>query len=279
MNNGVKQFDGTYTAKSPISHGSDEDFGMEQRLRTLEMEVVEDGERFHEEIPVISGNSLRGQLRDILARDLLERLDIEVHDKLLYALYAGGSLERGTGGRKIKRKMIQDVRKQVPMLSLLGTALGSQMIEGKLNIGMLVPIASETEDYTGREAEKSVFSYVDDTFYTRKDDIEGDTDREAGEQAHQMKFNVQVFTPGTRFHHRLTLRHCNEVEEACLYHAFKLLRENPHIGGMQSRGHGRVDFEYGNGGLGNNQPYIDFVEENREEITEFLETLDEKLQD
>jgi hypothetical protein len=274
---GIKQFNGIYTAKSPISHGSDEDFGMEQRLRTLEMEVEQDGERFHEEIPVISGNGLRGQLRDLLARDLLDRLDIEVHDKLLYALYAGGSLEKGTGGRKIKRSLIEDVRENLPMLSLLGTALGSQTIEGKLNMGMLTPIASETKNYTGIEAEKSVFNYVDDTFYTRSDDIEGYTDRDSDEQAQQMKFNIQVFTPGTRFHHRMTLRHCNEVEEACLYHAFDLFMQNPHIGGMQSKGHGRVNFQYETE-FGSNDPYVEFIEENKEQIIEFLETLDEELE-
>lgn len=237
----------------------------------------QNGESYHEEVPVISGNSLRGQLRDLLAKDLLDRLDIEIHDKLLYALYAGGNLERGTGGRKIKRNLIEDVRENIPMLSLLGTALGSQMIEGKLNMGMLIPVAEETQQYTGIESDKSVFEFVDDTFYTRKDDIEGNTDREDGEQAQQMKFNVQVFTPGTQFHHRMTLEHTNKVEEACLYHAFHLFQKSPHIGGMKSRGHGRVSFEYEEE-LGDNTPYVEYIEENKEQIEKFLKNLDEKLE-
>ncbi len=250
---------------------------MEQRLRTLEMQVRDGDEVYSEEVPVISGNSLRGQLRDLLAKDLLDRLDVEVHDKLLYALYAGGSLERGTGGRKIKRSLIEDVREKIPMLSLLGTALGSQMIEGKLNMGMLIPIAEETEQYTGVESENSVFEFVDDTFYTRSDDIEGSTDRDEGEQAQQMKFDVQVFTPGTRFKHDMTLEHATEIEEACLFHAFELFRRSPHVGGMKSVGHGKVEFEYDDG-LGDPSPYVEFLEENKEEIEEFLEQLDEKLE-
>lgn len=242
------------------------------------MEVQDGDDRYHEEVPVISGNGLRGQLRDLLAKDLLDRLDIEVHDKLLYALYAGGSLERGTGGRKIKRSLIEDVRENVPMLSLLGTALGSQMIEGKLNMGMLIPVAKETQQYTGIESEKSVFEYVDDTFYTRSDDIEGSTDRDDGEQAQQMKYDVQVFTPGTRFKHDMTLEHANEIEEACLYHAFHLFQKSPHVGGMKSVGHGKVNFEYKGDGLGDNTPYVEFIEENKEEIEEFLKKLDEKLE-
>jgi len=55
-----ERFTGTYEAQSPIAHGSDEDFGMEQRLRTLEILVRDDGEQYHEDIPIISGNALRG---------------------------------------------------------------------------------------------------------------------------------------------------------------------------------------------------------------------------
>jgi hypothetical protein len=221
---------------------------------------------------------MRGILRDLLAHDLLDRLDIEVNDKLLYALYSGGNLQKGAGGRKIKRSIIKEIREKLPMISLLGTAAGTQTIESKLNIGHFVPIASETEFRTGRESEKSVFNYLDDTFYTRKDDIEGSTDREDGEQAQQMKFDVQVFIPGTRFHHWMTLEHANEVEEACLYHAFEIFSQSPHIGGMKSKGHGRVNFEYEDGGLGDNQPYIDFIEENKEDIKQFLEKLDDQLE-
>jgi len=250
---------------------------MEQRLRTEEMQVRDGDEVYSEDVPVISGNSLRGQFRDLLAKDLLGRLDLEVHDKLLYGLYAGGSLERGTGSRKIERELIKEVREKIPMLSLLGTALGTETIDGKLIMGKLYPIASETEQYTGIESDRSVFEFVDDTFYTRSDDIEGDTDRDEGEQAQQMKFDVQVFTPGTRFYHYMALEHATEVEEACLYHAFELFQKSPHVGGMKSVGHGKVEFEYEDG-LGDNSPYVEFIEKNKEEIEEFLKKLDEKLE-
>ena len=281
MESTITKVSGRYTAKSPISHGSDEDFGMEQRLRTLQMTVEEDGERFQEEIPVISGNSLRGRMRDLLAEDLLARLDLEVHDTLLYSLYSGGNLQRGAGGRKIKRSRINEVRDKVPMLSLLGTALGTQMIEGKLNVDMLIPVASETEDYTGAKSDTSVFSYVDDVFYTRKDDIEGQTDSGgsgSADQAQQMKFNIQVFTPGTEFVHDLVLRSTSKIEASCLAHAINLFSQNPRLGGMEARGHGRVEFEYDDQ-LPPPDVYTEYVDSNKQEIREFLEKVDRDLED
>jgi len=266
-----ERFTGTYEAKSPVAHGSDEDFGMEQRLRTLEMLVRDDGEQYHEDIPIISGNALRGQLRDILADDLLTRLDIEVGDMLFHSLSGGGTLERGSGGSTLRRRDIQAIREHVPMLSLLGAAIGSQMIESKLNVGMLVPVAIETESYTDREASTSVFEHIDEVFYTRMDDIEGHT-----EETQQMRYVVEVLTPGTRFDHWMTLEGATDVERACLSHAFDLFSKNPHIGGMQSRGHGRVSFEY-DPVLPDSEPYVSYIEDNEDEIRSFITDLDEEL--
>ena len=276
---GYKSFEGRFTAKSPVTHGSDENFGNEQRLRTEDIRVVpDDGEVEVVEVPFISGNSLRGQFRDLLAKDFLDHLDVEIHDTLSNALYSGGTLQRGTGGRKIKREMIQNVRENIPMLSLIGTALGTQMIQGKLNMGDLLPIAAETSLYTGVESDLSVFESVDMRPYTRMDDREGVVDRDQDEQAQQMMYKVQVLIRGTEFHHGMTLEHATEIEEACLYRAFELFRQSPYIGGMKGKGHGKVEFEY-EGGLGSSAPYTEWLDENREDIREFVLQLDEKLED
>lgn len=278
--NGVRQFEGTYEAQAPISHGSDEDFGMEIRLRTLELTVRDDGEVYHEAVPVVSGNSLRGQLRDLLAQDFLDRLSddddpVQVSDKLSNSLYAGGSLERTAGAGKLNRRLIHDIRDNIPPLSLLGTAIEDQLIEGRVDVGQLLPVAMETNSFTGRDAEKSVFEFVDTTFYTRQDDRVGG--RQGDEDAQQMKFNVQVLVPGTRLHHDLTLRsgHTN-LDAACLGHAFDLFRERPVIGGMASRGHGTVEFEYGDD-LPDGEPYREWIADNRSELREFVEDLDERV--
>lgn len=274
----VERFTGTYEAQTPISHGSDEDFGMEQRFRTIEMAVREDGDLFHEDIPVISGNSLRGQLRDLLAKDFLDAISteddpVEVGDTLSNALWAGGSLERTSGPGKLNRRMLKNIREYIPPLSLLGTAISDQMVESRLNMGMLTPIASETESFTGRESPHSVFEFVDETFYTRMDDRVGG--RQEDEDAQQMRYKVQILTPGTRFDHWMSLEGADDVERACLGRAFDLFAESPHVGGQKSVGHGRVDFTYEDD-LPDATPYLDFLEDNRTDIREFVHDLDEK---
>jgi hypothetical protein len=278
--NTVRDFTGTYEAQAPISHGSDEDFGMEIRLRTLELTVRENGDVYHEAVPVISGNSLRGQLRDLLAEDFLDRLStdddpLKVSDTLSAALYSGGSLERTAGAGKLNRRLIHDIRDNIPPLSLLGTAIEDQMIEGRVDVGQLLPVASETASYTGRDADKSVFEFVDTTFYTRQDDRVGG--RQEDEDAQQMKYDVQVLVPGTRLHHDLTLRSGHtDLEAACLGHAFDLFDQRPRLGGMASRGHGVVTFEYDDG-LPDGEPYRDWLADNREDIRAFVEDLDDRV--
>jgi len=274
----VERFSGTYEAQAPISHGSDEDFGMEQRLRTIEMAVRENGDLYHEDIPVISGNSLRGQLRDLLAKDFLTRISddedpVELGDTLSNTFWSGGDRQKSAGPGKVNRRMLNGIREHIPTLSLLGGALADQIFSGRLNMGMLTPIATETESYTGRESDHSVFEFVDETFYTRMDDRVGGRQGDEGKQ--QMKYTVQILTPGTRFDHWMALEGASEVERACLGHAMDLFEASPHVGGQKAVGHGEVAFEYDDP-LPDAQPYLDFVDDNREEIREFVEELDEK---
>ena len=273
----IEKFEGVYEARTPISHGSDEDFGMEQRLRTIEMVIEDDkGETRNEDIPVISGNGLRGYIRDLLAEHFLNTIDISTGDRLSYSLYSGGNLEKGTGKRRINRKMIKSIRENIPMLSLLGTAIGSEIISGKLKMGMLVPISKETVNYTNLESDKSVFEMIDETFYTRKDDLEGKKAK-GKKQAQQMKFDVQILVPGTKLYHWMIVEHPTEIELSCLGKAFELFDQRPFVGGMSSRGHGKVDYEY-NRELPKGDKYVEHLNDNKESIKEYVDGLDEKLE-
>lgn len=271
----VEQFSGVHLVKTPISHNSDNDYGMEQRLRTLEMAVIDNENQYQEEIPIISGNSLRGQLRDLLAEDFLNRLDLELHDSLSNCFYSGGSLTSDGGHSRIKRRRINNIRENIPMLSLLGTAIGSQMVDSRLNVGMLIPIAQETENYTGVESNRSVFEFVDEVFYTRIDDREGGAMK--GEETQQMKYKTQVLTPGTKLYHKFTLEGANDIEKSTFGHAIKLFKQNPILGGKKSIGHGEIEVNY-NEDIPDNSQYLEFIEDNKEEIKEFILELDGDLQ-
>lgn len=271
IGNTVESYETTFEAKTPISHGADSSQGTRQRLRTLRMKMPEEVDAEFDDIPVVSGNSLRGQLRDLLAQDFLERIDVELHDTLSNSFWSGGTPESDTGGATIDRRQAENIRELVPPLSLLGGSVGN-IIEGKLKVGMLVPIGVETQEYTGVESQKSVWEYKDKTYYTRTDDRDGGRDGE--EQKQQMKYEVDVLIPGTQFHHSLDLVGASEVERGALHHAFDLFDEQPYIGGMSRVGHGEVEHGYDFDGA---DAYLKFVENNEDEIREFVLELDEKL--
>jgi CRISPR/Cas system CSM-associated protein Csm3 (group 7 of RAMP superfamily) len=91
-----------------------------------------------------------------------------------------------------------------------------------------------------------------------------------------MKYDIEVLVPGTELHHDLTLRTGHtDIEAACLGHAFELFNERPVLGGMASRGLGKVDFEYDE--LPSGEPYREWVDENREGILGFIENLEDRV--
>lgn len=283
-----EQFTLTYEALSPISHGGDSPGGNENPLNKIKVTVEEDGESFKEDVPIISGNSVRGILRDRVAYDYLDQLDVQVGDALAYALYSGGYLDRGGG--KIDRRLREQVRENIPMLSVFGTALQSEAMRSKLDTGIVFPIASETENYTGIPSDESVAEYQDTISYTRLDDLKEagspeirDTLKEDAVQTAedadraQMKRNrFRVLAPGTPFKQDLTLRHATDVERGVVGRAFDLFEENPVFGARSAVGHGRVAFEFEED-RPDATPYLEYLEDNRDDLREYVTELDAQL--
>lgn len=268
----VQRFEATFEAKTPVSHGADSNQGTRTALRTEKMAMPSELNADFDDIPVVSGNSLRGQFRDLLARDFLDMIDVELHDTLSNTFWSGGTPESGSGAAQIRRRRIESVRELIPTLSILGGSIGSSIMDGKLKVGRLVPIGIETQNYTGVESDNSVWDYKDKVFYTRIDDKEGS--RTEDEQKQQMKYEADVLVPGTRFHHQMQLVEANEIETAALARALELFDEEPFIGGMSRVGHGKVEHDYD---LPSSDPYLEFVDESREEIRDFVLELDEDL--
>jgi len=278
----VEWFKGRYKAQSQIAHGADTGGGITQRFRTMEVNVTdpETGEEYNEDVPYVSGNSIRGYIRDLLAEDYLRLLaepdedDIELRDPLFNTLWSGGTLERGTGPGKLRRRLIEDIREHIPMLSLLGSAGGTEIWEGRWKTGHLWPVCLETHGYTGIKTDRSVFgSYLDVDFNTRTDDREGSRDED--DAVSQMRFRVHVLEPGTPFAHRMALKGASDIDRACLGRAMELFATQPFVGGMSARGYGEVAFEYEQ--LPDASPYVEYVRDNRDDLREFVHDLDERF--
>ena len=272
-------FKGTLTALSPIHHGGSEDYGTTKLILTLPTIIVNplNGEEEIDNVPAIHGNAIRGYLRRLIMDDFLTLLDYELDSKKVYHfLFTGGILEaldpKDKGAINLTRK--KEIRELIPPISLVGSALGNQMIQGKLKVGMGDIVCAETKHYITDYADYdfSAYNLKGSDFGTRLDDLkEGKTDDD--EQAHQMKYEFETLIRGTKFTHEFILEDCNSIEKACFRRMISLWEERPYLGGKSGTGYGKVKLDYpGVEGL-TDTAYLDYIHEHKEEICNLLDEL------
>ena len=173
-------WEGIITALSSIVHNGGQSFGINSKLRR-EKFVQPDGSV--EEVPVISGNALRGMLRDVGMAHMCRALGYGEPDEdgrprglslaAFYFLFSGGALE-STGSRGLDIDRARQVASLIPLVGVFGGAMGNMIMPGKAKIGKAIPICQETahilpERYAAR-AVTSVWEYTQEEMYTRKDD-------------------------------------------------------------------------------------------------------------
>lgn len=267
----IGKWEGTITVLSPLAHNSDEPLGVDTKYRRIKYFV--DGKGL--EIPIYSGNAFRGILRRLLARDFLNRLGVEkVSDHLYYALFAGGSLDKGSSQEFIDVRFRRDLRRNIRFLSLLGTAFQNSILPGILDVGIGIPIAKETQVYTGIESEQGIFEMLTEVFYTRRDDLE---DRVGDKtEAQQMKYTIECLVPGTRLHHTFTLTQANGLEQSCFGAAMALFSKDSVLGGKSGTGHGKVALSY-SPEFPSPEPYWQNIEERKAEIADYVKGLDRAI--
>ena len=231
-------------------------------------------EKTIEYIPVISGNSIRHTLRDIAMSFFFEYIEKDNFTKTgYYEYFSGGALTDSSGKIDI-RKRFEDIE-MCPPLGLFGTAKGSDMIEGSLNISHLIPICKEIEN--GSHSHWELTSFV---FGTRSD-IAKDEKRyeihsevKSKENPQQMLYWNEAIIPGSILELTFALEPIFKdmnVLTSCLYHTFKLLSERGFIGGKSSVAHGEIELSLPSDFNGyNEQLYLDYLETRKEEIQEYF---------
>ena len=282
----VVRIPGRLTALSPIYHGGNEKTGSVVLLNRLRFIV----EGKPTDVPVISGNQIRGRLRRLLTRDFLQLagygLDLtqKRHQKLYHTLFAGGVLteveegESGVVDLDLKTRLVRYV---VP-IRLFGASYGNQMVEGRVLVGFALPICRELQGFLGIESDVSFYQLITRAFQTRRDELRVGGKEGGGEEdeAVQMIVEYEVFAPGTQFFHELVLETEEEgldLDLSALYRAVKLWQEAPYIGGKSSAGFGRLRIEYQWPDGVSDQTYLDYVEKNRDEVRKALDELAEAL--
>jgi CRISPR/Cas system CSM-associated protein Csm3 (group 7 of RAMP superfamily) len=237
-----EKIEGRIVAQEPISHIGETQSTVSnfKREKTLfRGKIVE--------IPVISGNALRGVMRRRGSARLLELLEVrkaDLGEDVQHALFSGGMLKKGAGGGTIDTNFIADLRGMLPLMSVWGTTIGQQMIGGKLDVGQLVPIACQTATRTGIESNISVHSLMDEVAQTRRDDMEDKTKGADDEQKQQMRYQIEVISAGTEFYHYFTIRDCTSMERGAFMSTLRQFMAYPKLGGMSGRGFGLVKMDY-----------------------------------
>ena len=231
-----------YTATSPISHiGETASTGSYfQTIKTA------DGR-----LPIITGNSVRGTLRDFGAKHLLERLGTKVDKEIFHILFSGGNLN---GTMKNDVEKAKNVREHFPLISLLGGGLGDMIMSGKFCVGNLYPICKETcislnEDFT----EVSWKNLIDEIEFTRTDDGKDDTlsgyisdpeEEKKAKASTQMRYSVQYMAKGTEFVQDVYFNeNVTNLELGAFFSALCDWFRKPMLGGMASKGFGNFDAE------------------------------------
>ena len=259
--------EGTMTALSSVSHIG-ETRGITSLLRR---EKIAQPDNTVEEIPVVSGNSLRGIFRDAGMMHMLQVLGYGVDPSsgmidgvplsAFYFLFSGGALTKSSRGIDVDEA--RRWRELIPLVALFGGAMGNQIMPGKMKIGKLYPICNETAHIIPERFEPlcntSVWELCQQEAYTRRDDEKNENLRflisgqdqlllqaerkgeiEKPDHKQQMRYFVETLCAGSMFFWDVTLLDVSDVEFEAFLTTMTQWGRAPYIGGKSGTGHGKV---------------------------------------
>lgn len=261
--------EGVVTALSSISHNGGERNGTVTQLRR-EKFVQPNGKV--SKVPVISGNAIRGILRDKGMFQMLRQLGYGIDEEngkvygltlnAFYFLFSGGALT-STGDGHLDISHFRKMRETIPLIGLFGGAAGNIIMPGKIKIGKLLPICSETShlipDRFLPETTQTIWEYCQTEMYTRRDDEKNDRVRmmiaapsdnttealaETKKAApQQMKYDIETLAAGTQFFWKIVLEDVTDVEFEAFLSTVLEFSKSPNIGGKGGVGHGEISIK------------------------------------
>lgn len=267
------RFEGIATALSAISHLGDSTGGTISVFRREK--VLVNGRVLS--LPVLSGNSFRGLLRDRGMRFMLRELgEPELSPSAFHFLTSGGVLTKDAG-RGLDIGQARRLRSLIPLVGVFGGACGRQILEGKLQVGKWYPICKEFASflpiqYRARvEAQVSVYDMTDLHSFTRTDDSKSESwqkflpapDRPLLEApkvkqakdgteiadkgaAQQMRYSQEVLIAGTQFYCWLALSDVTPLEYEAFASTLMEWSTSPFVGGQSRHGCGEVELTFDN---------------------------------
>lgn len=287
------RWEGTATAVTSISHGG-ETLGTITYLRR-EAFLTPQGRM---DIPVVSGNAVRGVLRDTAAHLLWEALgQPALPMPVMHALWAGGALVKAKT-QPLTGQRLSTLRAMVAHIGVFGAAGGGRIIDGALTVGKMVPICAQTahllpphltETTHGNSgALPDIHDLLQIERYSRIPDLDRlphisnpapdalNPPPAANDSTDDglMRYGAETFVAGTQFHTFFALNNASPTEHAYFHEVLDTWTQDPTVGGKTGRGHGRVryDLTY-TGAPVDPAPDSDWRRFNGADIEEVLRTL------
>lgn len=245
-----------YTMKQPLSHIGESE-STASFLNTIRLVC---GSKV-KEVFALTGNAIRGTLRDCAARDLLRRLGVKVGKKEFNILFSGGNISGTMTTDVDQAKAYRDL---LPMISVFGAGVGNQILAGKMTMGFALPVCDETKDIIPqlvamdweltKNSWKSLtgvinFTRFDDTKNVNyRDFLNAEKDgTEKDSATTQMRYEVEYLVPGSQLYHVINFSLDNDdrglVELGAFVAALKEFSKSPILGGMGGKGFGLCDAE------------------------------------
>ena len=240
-----------YVLKQPLCHSE----GKESNSDFLKTIRVLNGDK-KEEVFAYTGNALRGRWRDCGASYLLSKLQAVASKKMFYILFCGGSI---SGEQKQDAGQAREIRRLLPLISLLGGGLGNQILAGKVSQTFALPVCEETSQIIPQDIKhsdpaarniswKAMTNVIE---LTRKDDMKDADKRERFLQATgdvedknenpvQMLYEIEYMIPGTRLYHVMSIDG-SEIECGAFVSCIAEWSKNPTLGGKAAAGFGLTD--------------------------------------
>jgi len=271
----------TFRTVSPLAHGSDQTVGNSMLFRRTEV-LSDTGATLN--LPYFSGNAFRGKMRRLLAAHYLDSIGLKPNKSkppvelwFFYSLYSGGMLDQskkvikdmdskalekllGASG-STKLDGITEFRNMVLPLSVLGSAVGTRIIEGRIMASDFRPRCYEWG--TGDIPAESLFRW---TFGTKREDYE------KHEENSSMIYDTEVVREGAVFDGGIDLRgHTIDIEKSCLGRGLQLMIDEGYVGGASRTGFGRIDLQIEN--LPSPAKYDTYLADHKDVILDYLKTI------
>ena len=294
-----EEITGTVMALQPIVHNdwNAEAFrSVPYILRHAKMDVDEKDTHYIEDVPVVSGNSLRGIGRRHFTQHTLEEvleLDLSEITKDIWAansrakncrylsllFYKGGVSPDGMKPKPSRAGAYEEATRALPFLDLLGGVYGAHHIEGCMKVGFLVPCTVETQEIYVEKEEDRVKGLITleqlrkgiKTILQVHSSLHMDQMEPHDGEKRAMPWKTIALPAGTEFYFHAS---CDTKHPATVlaFHAFVgILAQHGFIGGANGSGYGRVLYNLKDFNIAESiRAYDEYLESHREEIVEGL---------